>query len=40
MDPAKDLTVVILGNRINPTHENLAFAKLRPKLHDWIWELI
>jgi CubicO group peptidase (beta-lactamase class C family) len=40
MDPVQDLSVVILGNRTNPTHENLAFAKLRPKIHDWICELL
>jgi CubicO group peptidase (beta-lactamase class C family) len=40
IDPVQDLIVVILGNRTNPTHENLAFAKLRPKLHDWICELL
>lgn len=40
MDPVKDLLVVILSNRIHPTRANNAFVELRPKLHDWICELL
>jgi CubicO group peptidase (beta-lactamase class C family) len=35
-DPAKDLQVVILSNRVYPTRENKKFVGLRPRLHDWI----
>ena len=40
MDPTQDLIVVILSNRIFPTRENEAFKELRPRLHDWICELL
>jgi len=39
-DPLKDLTVIILSNRIHPTRENRAFVDLRPLLHDWIVEAL
>ncbi|MES2963276.1 MAG: serine hydrolase [Bdellovibrionota bacterium] len=37
-DPVRDLLITILSNRVNPTRENTAFLKLRPKIHDWIAE--
>ena len=37
-DPKRDLLVTILSNRVHPTRTNLEFAKLRPKLHDWVTE--
>lgn len=40
MDPVKDLIVIILSNRVHPTRENKSFLQLRPKLHDWICELL
>lgn len=40
IDPVKDLIVVILSNRVHPTRENRKFVELRPRLHDWICELL
>ncbi|MGZ3723862.1 MAG: serine hydrolase, partial [Bdellovibrionales bacterium] len=40
MDPIHDVLVVILSNRVHPTRDNKSFALLRPKLHDWIRELL
>lgn len=40
MDPIQDLIVVILSNRTFPTRDNEAFKALRPRLHDWICELL
>ncbi len=37
-DPARDLLVTILSNRVHPTRENRSFLALRPKLHTWIAE--
>ena len=39
-DPVKDLTVVILSNRVHPTRDNTAFVALRPLLHNWIVEAL
>lgn len=39
-DPVRDLLVVILSNRVHPTRDNPRFATLRPRLHDWICELL
>ena len=40
MDPVQDILIVILSNRVHPTRHNPAFAALRPRLHDWICELL
>ncbi len=40
MDPVRDLIVVILSNRVHPTRQNSAFVQLRPRIHDWICELL
>lgn len=37
-DPLRDLSVVILSNRVHPTRANEAFKSLRPQIHDWIIE--
>jgi CubicO group peptidase (beta-lactamase class C family) len=37
-DPAKDLLVVILSNRVHPTRENASFLQLRPQIHNWVCE--
>ena len=34
IDPDKQLFVVLLTNRVNPTRENQKIAKVRPALHD------
>jgi CubicO group peptidase (beta-lactamase class C family) len=39
-DPKQDLLVVVLSNRVHPTRDNQAFVQLRPRLHDWICELL
>jgi CubicO group peptidase (beta-lactamase class C family) len=36
IDPERDLYVVFLTNRVNPTRENTAIQKIRPALHDAI----
>jgi CubicO group peptidase (beta-lactamase class C family) len=40
MDPIRDVLVVILSNRVHPTRDNKSFLSLRPKIHDWICELL
>lgn len=36
-DPAKDLLVVILSNRLHPTRQNMSFSQiLRPRLHTLV----
>lgn len=37
-DPAADVGVIILSNRVHPTRKNMRFKELRPKLHDIIRE--
>jgi CubicO group peptidase (beta-lactamase class C family) len=37
-DPAQDLLVVILSNRVHPTRENASFLQLRPQIHNWVCE--
>lgn len=39
-DPRRDLSVVILSNRVHPTRKNNAFVALRPQLHNWIVKAI
>jgi CubicO group peptidase (beta-lactamase class C family) len=34
IDPEKDLFVVLLTNRVNPTRENMKIAQVRPAVHD------
>ena len=34
VDPAVDLIVVLLTNRVHPTRENIAIRRLRPAIHD------
>jgi CubicO group peptidase (beta-lactamase class C family) len=34
IDPERDLYVVFLTNRVNPTRENTAIQQIRPALHD------
>lgn len=34
IDPERELYVVFLTNRVNPTRENTAIQKIRPALHD------
>ncbi len=36
IDPEKDLFVVLLSNRVNPTRENQAWPRLRSTIHDAI----
>ncbi|MYA07283.1 MAG: serine hydrolase [Holophagales bacterium] len=34
IDPALELIVVLLTNRVHPTRENIAIRRLRPAIHD------
>ncbi len=34
IDPARDVYVVLLTNRVHPTRENTALAAVRPQVHD------
>ena len=34
VDPARDLVVVLLSNRVHPSRENLAIREFRPRIHD------
>jgi beta-N-acetylhexosaminidase len=36
IDPDRDLFVVLLTNRVNPTRENMKIAQVRPAVHDAI----
>jgi CubicO group peptidase (beta-lactamase class C family) len=38
VDPARDLYVVLLTNRVYPTRENHRLAALRPRVHDAVVE--
>jgi len=40
IDPAKDVYVVWLTNRVHPTRENDALIALRPKLHDAVMSAV
>ncbi|PID72168.1 MAG: serine hydrolase [Desulfobulbus propionicus] len=40
MDPEKEIIVVLLSNRINPTRENEKIRQFRPFFHDSIMEKI
>jgi CubicO group peptidase (beta-lactamase class C family) len=37
-DPAQDLSISILSNRVFLGRENRSFAELRPQIHNWIIE--
>lgn len=39
-DPRNDLLVSVLSNRVNYGRENKGFVSLRPKIHNWIFEVI
>jgi len=38
VDPAKELEVVLLSNRVHPTRRNEAIKQFRPLIHDLIYE--
>jgi CubicO group peptidase (beta-lactamase class C family) len=38
IDPARDLYVVLLTNRVHPTRDNPRLAALRPRIHDAVVE--
>jgi serine-type D-Ala-D-Ala carboxypeptidase len=38
IDPARDLYVVLLTNRVHPTRDNTRLAALRPRVHDAVVE--
>jgi beta-N-acetylhexosaminidase len=40
IDPDRQLFVVLLTNRVNPTRENQKIAKVRPALHDAVMEAL
>ncbi|MFZ3229202.1 MAG: serine hydrolase [Pseudobdellovibrio sp.] len=37
-DPRHDLLVLILSNRVHYGRENKGFIKLRPQIHNWVFE--
>ncbi len=37
IDPACDLEVIVLSNRVHPTRTNTAIAAFRPRIHDMIY---
>jgi beta-glucosidase-like glycosyl hydrolase/CubicO group peptidase (beta-lactamase class C family) len=40
IDPDRQLFVVLLTNRVNPTRENQKIAKVRPALHDAVMQAL
>ena len=40
IDQDRQLFVVLLTNRVNPTRENQKIAKVRPALHDAVMEAL
>jgi CubicO group peptidase (beta-lactamase class C family) len=38
IDPEREVYVVFLTNRVNPTRENTAIQQIRPALHDAIFD--
>jgi beta-N-acetylhexosaminidase len=40
IDPDRQLFVVLLTNRVNPTRENQKIAKVRPAVHDAVMEAL
>jgi CubicO group peptidase (beta-lactamase class C family) len=39
-DPKKDLIVLVLSNRVNPSRRNLKFRRLRPQIHNAVVEAL
>jgi CubicO group peptidase (beta-lactamase class C family) len=37
IDPERDMTVVLLSNRVHPRRDNESIREFRPLLHDAIW---
>ncbi|PID57386.1 hypothetical protein CSB45_07630 [candidate division KSB3 bacterium] len=35
-DPTRDITIVLLANRIHPSRHNTTFLKMRPRIHDTV----
>jgi len=40
IDPKRDMTVVLLSNRVHPHRDNEKIKAFRPALHDAIWNLV
>jgi CubicO group peptidase (beta-lactamase class C family) len=40
IDPDRQLFVVLLTNRVNPTRENMKIAEVRPALHDVVMQAL
>ncbi|HTZ49142.1 MAG TPA: glycoside hydrolase family 3 N-terminal domain-containing protein [Verrucomicrobiae bacterium] len=40
IDPDKDVFVVLLTNRVNPTRENMKIAQVRPAFHDAVMKAL
>jgi len=40
IDPDRQLFVLLLTNRVNPTRENMKIAKVRPALHDAVMQAL
>src|SRR6267142_2780070 len=40
IDPDRDLFIVLLTNRVNPTRENQKMAQLRPAFHDAVMQAL
>jgi len=40
VDQEKDLTVILLTNRVHPSHENKKIQAFRPELHDLVFKEI
>ncbi len=38
IDPACELEVILLSNRVHPTRTNTAIAEFRPRIHDLMYE--
>jgi CubicO group peptidase (beta-lactamase class C family) len=38
IDPERNLFVILLTNRVNPTRENEKIRRVRPALHDAVFE--
>ena len=40
IDPDRDLFIILLTNRVNPTVDNIKIRQVRPALHDAIFEAL
>ncbi|MBL7662691.1 serine hydrolase [bacterium] len=40
IDPTRELSVILLANRIHPSAENMLIREFRPKIHDLIMEVL